>query len=245
MNWSDSTSITSVDRSFRSIRIARRSRVNSLTAFAGKRLSGGASIRLSVRNLLPSWVRASTKSQDPAARQMNAKQSPKGDLVRTLGPRTDAGPVVEPEPRLLRLLPGNLEPLPPPYPLDPLRIHGPTGLPKERRDPAVAVASVLRGERYDVRGQRVFIGPPARHLPPGRPMLSEHATGEPLRDAELPPDMVDAGTAAGGAQNLLGNRFAITCQATVFPRRPRAGSASRASDRRRPSAAARSASPTP
>ena len=40
----------------------------------------------------------------------------------------------------------------------------------------------------------------ARHLPLRRAMLSEHATGEPFRYLELLPDVVDAGTAAGGAQ---------------------------------------------
>ena len=121
-------------------------------------------------------------------------------MVRTLGPQTDAGPVVEPEPRLLRLLLGNLEPLPPPDPLDALGVHRPACLPQERRDPAVAVAPVLGRERDDVRGQRVFIGPPARHLPLGRTMLAEHATGDPFRHLELLPDVVDAGTTAGGAQ---------------------------------------------
>jgi len=49
MKRSDSTSMTSVELSFRSIRIAGHSRVNS-------------SMRFSMRNLLPSWVRLSTKS---------------------------------------------------------------------------------------------------------------------------------------------------------------------------------------
>jgi hypothetical protein len=46
---SDRTSMTSVDFSFRSTRIARRSRVNS-------------SMTLSMRSFLPLWVRSSTKS---------------------------------------------------------------------------------------------------------------------------------------------------------------------------------------
>jgi hypothetical protein len=33
-------------------------------------------------------------------------------------------------------------------------------------------------------------------------MLSEHATSEAFRDAELLPDVVDAGTTAGGAQKF-------------------------------------------
>ena len=56
-----------------------------------------------------------------------------------------------------------------------------------------------RLRRDDVRSQRIFIGPSARRLPLCRAVLPEHATGKPLRDTELLPDVVDAGTAAGGA----------------------------------------------
>ena len=68
--------------------------------------------------------------------------------------------------------------------------------------PAVSVAPILRGERDDVGRQDVFIGPSARHFPLCRAMLPEHATGEPFRDPELLPDMLDASTAAGGAQKF-------------------------------------------
>jgi hypothetical protein len=106
------------------------------------------------------------------------------------------------EPALLRLLLGNLEPLPPPDPLDPHPVHRPASLPKERRDPAVALPSILRGERDDVRPQRIFIGTSARHLPLGRPVLAELAANEAFRDVELLPDVIDAGPAAGGAQKF-------------------------------------------
>src|SRR6187455_3297124 len=49
MNRSDRASMTSVELSLRSMRIARHSRVNS-------------SMMLSMRNFLPLWVRPSTKS---------------------------------------------------------------------------------------------------------------------------------------------------------------------------------------
>ena len=124
------------------------------------------------------------------------------DVVRTLGPQTDAGPVVQPEPPLLRLLLWDLQPLPPPYPLDPLHIHRPARLAQQRRDPPVAIAAELRGERDDVRRQGFFIGPTLRRLSLGRTMLPEHKTGEPFRDPELLPDMLDASTAAGGAQKF-------------------------------------------
>jgi hypothetical protein len=58
----------------------------------------------------------------------------------------------------------------------------------------------LRGERDDVRRQGFFIGPTLQRLSLGRTMLPEHKTGEPFRDPERLPDMLDASTAAGGAQ---------------------------------------------
>lgn len=150
-------------------------------------------------------------------------------MVRTLWPQTDARPAVEPEPRVLRLLLRNPEPLPPPYPLDVLHVHRPIGLARTGSDPAISVAPVLRGEREDVGGQRVFIGAPLRDLSLGRAMLPEHATGEPFRDPELLPDILDVSTAAGGLRSL--------------PMPPHAGSASRASSRRPPSGDVHSLSP--
>jgi len=37
------------------------------------------------------------------------------NVVRTLWPETDAGPIIQPKPPLLRLLLWDLQPLPPPY----------------------------------------------------------------------------------------------------------------------------------
>ena len=96
----------------------------------------------------------------------------------------------------------HLQPLPSPYPLDTLHIHGPTSITQHGRDPAIAVAPILGRERDDVRGQQFFISPTVRHLPLGRAMLAEHTAGEPFRDAELLPDVIDAPTAAGGAQKF-------------------------------------------
>jgi hypothetical protein len=124
------------------------------------------------------------------------------DVVWTLWPETDAGSIIQPEPALLRLLLWDLQPLPPPDPLDLLQVHRLAGLPKERRNAPVTVATELRGERDDVRCQGFFIGPTLRRLPLGRTMLPKHATGKPFRDLELLPDMLDASTAAGGAQKF-------------------------------------------
>ena len=121
-------------------------------------------------------------------------------MVRPLRSQTDARPVAQPEATSLRLFLRDLQPHPPPEPLDPLHVHGPAGISEESRDAPIAIAAILRGERDDVCGERLFVGTPARHLPLGRSVLAEHTTGKPLRDSELLPDMVDASTAAGGAQ---------------------------------------------
>ena len=121
------------------------------------------------------------------------------DVVLPLWPQTDARPVVEPEPCFLRLLLRDLQPLPSPDPLDPLHVHRPTCCAQQGRDPPIAVAPILAGERDDISGQRLFISPPARHFPLCGAMLAEHPAGQAFRNAELLPDMVDATAAAGGA----------------------------------------------
>lgn len=121
------------------------------------------------------------------------------DVVRTLRPQTDARPVIEPEAAFLWLLLWDLQPLPPPDPFDPLHVDDPACLTQKGRDAPIAVAPVLRGERDDVGGKRLLVEASARHLSLGRAVLAKHTAGEPLRDAELLPDVIDTGTAAGGA----------------------------------------------
>src|SRR4051812_204974 len=77
MKRSDRTSMTSADFSFRSIRIARHSRVNSSMTF-------------SMRNLLV------------VGAVLDEVVGP--DVVGTLGSKPHAGAVIHPEPRFLRVL---------------------------------------------------------------------------------------------------------------------------------------------
>lgn len=139
-----------------------------------------------MQNFLPSWV--------------GPRQSRRTTHIGALRPQADARPVVQPEPFLLRLPLRDLQPLPPPNPFHPLHVHRPAGIPKQRRDAVVAVASILAGERDDVGGQRFFIGPPARHLSLCGAMLTQDTAGEALRHLELLPNVLDAGAAAGGTQ---------------------------------------------
>ncbi len=151
------------------------------------------------------------------------------DAVRALRAQAEAGPVIEPEPapsRVASAAPSawsgdtphwglsRSPSVPPPLAivLEPvadrgsslpaLHVHGPAGIAQHGRDPTVAAAPVSGRERDDVRGQRLLVGPSARPLPMGGAMLAEHAAGEALRDLELPPGMIDASPAAGGAGTL-------------------------------------------
>src|SRR5208283_3710726 len=114
------------------------------------------------------------------------------DMVRMLGPQTDAGSVIEPEPLPLWLLCRDLQPLPPPDALDALDVHRPAGAPQQRRDPSIAVAAILDGERNDVDGQRRLVIRRPGDLALRRAMLAENAAGETLGHAELFPDALHA-----------------------------------------------------
>ena len=153
-------------------------------------------------------------------------------MVRTLGTQTDARSVSQPEPPLLGLLCRHLEPLPPPDPLDALRVHRPAGIAEQRRDAPIATAPALHGKRDDGGGQRVVIRSAPRRLPVRRAMLPQSPTGETLRDLEPLPDVLEARQRAGRETVSRSVRRSLTP----------AGSASRASDRTWPSAAAPSPS---
>ena len=120
-------------------------------------------------------------------------------MIGPLRPQTDAGPVVEPEPPALRLFTGNLQPLPPPDPLDTLEVHHPACRAQQRRDPAIAVTAILHGKRNDVGGQSRFV----IAWSSGSCAASSDAGREPGRQSARTHrawhHMLDAGTTTGGA----------------------------------------------
>src|SRR5690606_27871732 len=103
------------------------------------------------------------------------------DMVWMLGSKPDGRSVIQPEPPLLRLLVGNLEPLPPPDPFDTLGVHRPAFGPQHRRDPAVAVAPIPGSKPDDISRQRILIGSAMRLFALGRAVLAENLAGKPLR----------------------------------------------------------------
>ena len=120
-------------------------------------------------------------------------------MVRPLRPQPDTGAVIQPQPLPLRLLRRNLEPLPPPDPLDPLEIDCPASLPQQRSNPPIAIAAVLERQRDDIGRQSRLVVRRSGDLALGRAMLPERAAGKPFGNPELLPDALDAGSTAGGA----------------------------------------------
>ncbi len=65
------------------------------------------------------------------------------DMIAMLRSETDTRSVIQPEPPLLRLFLGNLQPLTPLQPFHPLVVHLPARFSQQGRDATVAVAAVL------------------------------------------------------------------------------------------------------
>ena len=71
-------------------------------------------------------------------------------MIGTLGPQPNARSVILPEPRALRLPSGDLQPLAPPDPLDPLVVDQPCGPAQQLGDLAIAVPAILMSQLDDV-----------------------------------------------------------------------------------------------
>ena len=95
---------------------------------------------------------------------------------------------------------GDLQPLAPPDPLDPLVVHQPAGVAQQGRDLAVAVAAVLPGKLDDVGRQPLFVVAALRRLALRRAMLAERRTGATLGYAKITANMLDTGSATRRAQ---------------------------------------------
>jgi hypothetical protein len=176
---SDRTSITSVDFSFRSTRIVRRSRVNSSMTAAACAAScrHGCGPRRSRE--VQTWLGLSGRSrtQEPS---FSHKRPFFGCLPGALSPSRRRSTIV------LGPMADKVSPL------DPLDVHGPARRLQHRGDPAVAIAAILCRQRDDLGGERRVIGPPFRRLSLRRAMLPRHAArqpcafrGDPVGDSDL------------------------------------------------------------
>src|SRR4029077_7704586 len=121
-------------------------------------------------------------------------------VVAALGPQPDARSVTQPQACALRLPGGDLQPLAPPDPLDPLVVDQPAGPAQQFGDLAIAVPAILPGQRDDVGGQLLFIPAAPRDLALRRAMLPERGTGPALGNRQRVSNMLDAGAPTRGAQ---------------------------------------------
>jgi len=97
------------------------------------------------------------------------------------------------------LLLGDLQPLTPPDPLDPLVIDEAARMPQQSCNLAIAVPAILACQCDNVGGQPLLVVAALRDLALRRAVLTERRTGAALGYAKLTADMLDAGTAACGA----------------------------------------------
>src|SRR5690606_7220667 len=124
------------------------------------------------------------------------------DMVGAFGPEPDARSVIQPETPFLRLLLGNLQPLPPPDALDAFGVDRPSLRPQHRRDPAIAIAAIPGSEPDDCSGHRRFTCSASGLRALGRAVLTENLAGKSLRDGQLRHDMIDTASTTGGAQKF-------------------------------------------
>ena len=121
------------------------------------------------------------------------------DVVGVLGPKTDAGSVIEPKTTAFRLFGRYFKPLTPPDPGYPLSVYPPARVSQHRCNPAIAIATVLDSQSRDISGQcRLIIGSDWLLALRGA-MLAKNPASKPLRDAMPGNHMLHARAATCGA----------------------------------------------
>ena len=121
------------------------------------------------------------------------------DVVGVLRPKTDAGSVIEPKTSTFGVFGRYFKPLTSPDPGYPLSVHPPARVSQHRRNPAIAIATVLDSQSRDISGQcRLIIGSDWLLALRGA-MLAKNSASKPLRDAMPGNHVLHTGTATCGA----------------------------------------------
>ncbi len=123
----------------------------------------------------------------------------KPDVVGVLRPKTDAGSVIDPKTSAFGLFGRYFKSLTLPDSRYSLGVHPPALVPQHRRDPAIAIATVLDSKSRDISGQcRLIIGSGWLLTLRGAG-LAENSASKPLRDAMPRNHMLHARAATCGA----------------------------------------------
>ena len=120
------------------------------------------------------------------------------DVVGVLGPKTDAGSVIEPKTSAFGLFGRHFKPLTSPDPGYPLSVHPPARVSQHRRDPAIAIATVLDSQSRDISGQSLLIIRSDWLRALRGAMLDENSASKPFRDARPGNQMLYAHAATCG-----------------------------------------------
>ena len=102
------------------------------------------------------------------------------DVVGIFGTQANAGSVVEPKTPALGLFGRYFQPLTSPDPGYPLSIHSPALMSQHRRDPAIAIATVLDSKCRDISGQDRLIIASGWLLALRGAMLTKNSASKPL-----------------------------------------------------------------
>lgn len=121
------------------------------------------------------------------------------DVVGVLGPKTDAGSVIEPKTSTFGVFGRYFKPLTPPDPGYPLSVHPPARVSQHRRDTTIAIATVLDSQSRDISGQGRLIIRSGWLLALRGAMLAKNSASKPLRDAMPGNHVLHTGTATCGA----------------------------------------------
>src|SRR5471030_1876541 len=100
-------------------------------------------------------------------------------MVPPLRSQPHAGAIVEPQPSSRLLLLRNLQPLATPDALHAILAHPPSGSLEQRRDPAIAITTVLAGKLDDRMRERIFVFTPYRTIA----LRAARLLGQPARSA--------------------------------------------------------------
>ena len=121
------------------------------------------------------------------------------DVVGVLRPKTDAGSVIEPKTSTFGVFGRYFKPLTSPDPGYSLSVHPPARMSQHRRNPAIAIATVLDSQSRDISGQRRLIIGSDWLLALRGAMLAKNSASKPLRDAMPGNHVLHTGTATCGA----------------------------------------------
>lgn len=133
------------------------------------------------------------------------------DVIAMLWPEPNARSIVEPEPASRPMFLGYFQPLTVPDPLYAITANLPAGLDQQRGDPAVAIASVLRGQSDNRSRQRIFVSSDNGRIPLRSTRLLDNPAGLPFGQTILGPNALDRPPAPFGAYKFPEATSLSTC----------------------------------